>query len=169
MRTITLNDRLEPAGSASFSFPATPEINIVYEGSEDHGLRLDDDRTRTVLVVDDDLQIRNMLEMSLRLEGFEVLTASDGGGAMEVLKSKCPDVMLLDIMMPVLDGFGVIDRMCPDGEGSAVPIIVLSAKAGDEDLWAGWSRGVDSYITKPLDIEVLLREIDRVTGARCAA
>ncbi|MQB00694.1 MAG: response regulator [Actinobacteria bacterium] len=121
--------------------------------------------TLNVLVVDDDRDIGNMLSFSLTLEGFEVSVATDGMSALEAMKATRPDVILLDVMMPVLDGYGVIERMRGDEKDSCIPVIMLSAKAGDDDIWKGWSCGADSYITKPLDIAMLLQEIERVTAA----
>ncbi len=126
-------------------------------------------RERTVLVVDDDPEIRNMLRMSLALEGFRVDCVADGASALEAVENNQPDVMLLDIMMPVLDGYSVMKHLHEAPDATLIPVIILSAKAGDEDVWEGWSCGADSYITKPLDLDVLLSEIDRVTSMRCAA
>lgn len=126
-------------------------------------------RERTVLVVDDDPEIRNMLRISLALEGFRVECVADGASALEAVENKQPDVMLLDIMMPVLDGYSVMKHLHEAPDAAPMPVIILSAKAGDEDLWEGWRCGVDSYITKPLDLDVLLSEIDRVTSVGCAA
>lgn len=119
-----------------------------------------------VLVVDDDPSIRDMLELSLTLEGFGVETADDGVSALQALQNTLPDVILLDIMMPFLNGYEVIERLRDDAGGPVVPIIVLTAKARDEDIWEGWARGAESYLTKPFDIEVLLDEVARVTSHR---
>lgn len=119
-----------------------------------------------VLVVEDDLGIRELLEFSLSLEGYEVTGAGNGAEALELIRSRRPDVVLLDVMMPVLDGYEVLEQVRADAMVRATPVIILSAKAGDGDLWRGWNLGVDSYITKPLDVDVLLEEIERVTAMR---
>lgn len=115
-----------------------------------------------VMVIDDDAKIRGMLEFSLDLEGYEVVCAADGLSALRMLPEVCPDVILLDVMMPELDGFDVAKVICADAELGATPIVMLTALAHDEDVWAGWKSGIASYITKPLDIETLVNEIERV-------
>lgn len=127
------------------------------------------DGIRKVLVVDDDRQIRKMLEMSLRLEGIEVEAVADGASALQALERDQPDLILLDIMMPVLNGYAVMKHLREAQEAHRIPVIMLSAKAADEDVWQGWSCGADSYITKPLDLDVLFSEMRRVSLGRCAA
>lgn len=124
---------------------------------------------RTVLVVDDDPQIRSMLELALALEGIDVKSVPDGASALEAVERNQPDLILLDIMMPVMNGYAVMKHLRENAQGNRIPVIILSAKAGDEDLWEGWSCGADSYITKPLDLDVLFAEMSRVTSERCAA
>ncbi len=122
-----------------------------------------------VLVVDDDRQIRKMLEMSLRLEGIEVEAVADGASALQALERNQPDLILLDIMMPVLNGYAVMKHLREGQHARRIPVIILSAKASDEDVWEGWSCGADSYITKPLDLDMLFSEMRRVGFGRCAA
>lgn len=118
----------------------------------------------TALVVDDDHEICEMLLISLSLEGFRVRTTGDGASALGILDREKPDVILLDVMMPELDGYEVIRRLRQGETHRATPVIMLSAKVTDEDVWEGWKVGADSYITKPLDLDVLLSEIERVTS-----
>lgn len=115
-----------------------------------------------IMVVDDDPAIREMLEFSLALEGFEVSSAPDGVSALEALINENPDVIVLDVMMPVLSGYEVVRQLRKNPSHASTPVILLTAKATDEDVWEGWSKGVDSYITKPVDINVLVDEIKRV-------
>lgn len=115
------------------------------------------------LIAEDDAGIRSMLEFSLQLEGYEVLTAADGREALDVLALQEVDVMLLDVMMPEMNGYEVVEKLRGDIVSPRVPVIMVTAKAGDQDVWEGWRLGVDSYVTKPLDFDVLLAEMSRVT------
>ena len=116
-----------------------------------------------VLVADDDSHIVKMFEFMLSMEGYEVVTAANGGEALDQIRRQAPDVVLLDVMMPFVDGLQVAKCMRDDRLLSRIPVIMITAKAGDEDMWAGWERGVSSYLTKPVDPDVLLAEIRRVT------
>jgi DNA-binding response OmpR family regulator len=117
---------------------------------------------RRVLVVDDDPSVRKLLNQTLELEGYEVSTAADGEEALEELPAAQPDVVVLDVMMPKLNGLDVLDRIRRNPETSTLPVILLTAKSSKEDVWEGWQRGVDYYMTKPFDIEELLRFIEYV-------
>jgi DNA-binding response OmpR family regulator len=117
---------------------------------------------RKVLVVDDDPSVRKLLNQTLELEGYTVSTASDGEEALEELPTSKPDVVVLDVMMPKLNGLDVLDRIRRNPETSTLPVILLTAKSSKEDVWEGWQRGVDYYMTKPFDVEELLRFIEYV-------
>lgn len=121
-------------------------------------------RARRVLVVDDDPAIRRILTLTLELEGYEIETASDGQEALRALGRALPDVVVLDVMMPKLNGFQVLQRMREEPRTADVPVIILTAKAGTEDVWEGWRRGVDYYMTKPFDVEELLRFMEHIFG-----
>jgi DNA-binding response OmpR family regulator len=118
------------------------------------------------LVVDDDSSIRMMLEFALGDEGYEVVTASNGVEALEQARTQAFDVILLDVMMPFVDGIQVASAISKDRKTGKTPIIMLTAKAGDDDVWAGWRAGAASYITKPIDFELLFTEIERVIADR---
>lgn len=118
-----------------------------------------------VLVVDDDPAIRQMLEMTLSFEGFEVDCVGDGAEALEHIRRRRPDVILLDLMMPVMDGIQVATALRSFEETAHIPIIVLTARANETDVWNGWQSGVDSYITKPFAMDPLLAELSRVLAA----
>jgi DNA-binding response OmpR family regulator len=117
---------------------------------------------RKVLVVDDDPSVRKLLNQTLEMEGYEVSTAADGEEALEELPAAQPDVVVLDVMMPKLNGLDVLDRIRRNPETSTLPVILLTAKSSKEDVWEGWQRGVDYYMTKPFDVEELLRFIEYV-------
>lgn len=120
----------------------------------------------SVLIVDDDPGIREMLDFALTLEGFEVHSVPDGVAALDYLGSHPADVVLLDVMMPKLDGYDVLKHLRADERSASIPVIFLTAKANDTDVWEGWQRGGDSYITKPLNMDVLLGEMGRVGAVR---
>jgi DNA-binding response OmpR family regulator len=117
---------------------------------------------RKVLVVDDDPSIRRLLNATLELEGYTVAMASDGEEALAELPTSQPDVVVLDVMMPKLNGLDVLDRIRRNPETATLPVILLTAKSSKEDVWEGWQRGVDYYMTKPFDVEELLRFIEFV-------
>lgn len=120
----------------------------------------------TVLVIDDEPGVREVLRLTLSMEGLEVTTVADGIAALDALKQSQPDVILLDIMMPFLDGYDVLDSIRQSENGSRVQVILMSAKSNDDDVWEGWTKGADSYITKPFDIQLVVDEIRRVTAKK---
>lgn len=122
-----------------------------------------------VLVVDDDSAIRQMLELSLSFEGFEVATADNGIEAVAKARELLPDVVLLDIMMPLMDGLQVAGVLRRDPNTREIPIVMLTACAAEEDVWSGWQAGAASYLTKPLEHEMLVAELDRVLQERVKA
>ena len=119
-----------------------------------------------VLVVDDDPSIRGLLEYALSVEGVDVTTAADGVRGIAEAKAVRPDVVLLDVMMPKLDGFAVAEQLRADADLAGIPIIMLTARAADDDVLEGWRAGVDSYLTKPFDLALLFKELNRVTSRR---
>jgi DNA-binding response OmpR family regulator len=105
----------------------------------------------SVLVVDDDPVVRRMLQLSFESEGFKVLTAGDGLEGLEQIRSGHPDVVVLDIMMPKLDGMKVLRELNDDDELKGTPVILLSAKATSLDIELGLKAGAADYVTKPCD------------------
>jgi adenylate cyclase len=105
----------------------------------------------SVLIVDDDPVVRRMLQLSFESEGFNVLTASDGIEGLETIRSDRPDVVVLDIMMPKLDGMKVMRELNSDADLRGTPVILLSAKATSLDIELGLKAGAADYVTKPCD------------------
>jgi DNA-binding response OmpR family regulator len=103
-----------------------------------------------ILVVDDDEVIQQLLKVNLELEGYAVEVASDGEEALALFADFKPDLMLLDIMMPKLDGWEVARRLAGTA-GGPVPIVLLSARAQESDVQKGTDLGVAAYVTKPFD------------------
>ncbi len=113
---------------------------------------------QTILVADDDDDILRFVEVNLRLEGFEVITAADGEQALRAAHEIVPDMILLDVMMPKLDGFEVCERLRRDGRTSHISIIMLTAKSMSADKVVGLTAGADDYIIKPFDpVELVAR------------
>jgi len=106
-----------------------------------------------VLIVDDDTAIVRMLERTLRAEGYDTATAADGGGALARAESWAPDAIVLDVMMPGVDGLGVARRL--RDKGSAVPILLLTARDAVADRVAGLDAGADDYLVKPFAADEL--------------
>ncbi len=112
-----------------------------------------------ILIVDDDEDIRAYLEVTLELAGFEVVQAEDGETGLQAAFERDPGLIVLDVMMPGLDGLEVLRRLRSDSRTSHLPVILLTAKAQAEDTVAGLEVGADDYVTKPFDAEVLLARI----------
>ena len=117
---------------------------------------------RNILVVEDDKNISDLIRMYLVKEGFDVRIAGDGGKALEEFQKKEPDLILLDIMLPVMDGWAVCAKI---RETSKVPIIMLTAKSEDADKLMGFECGADDYLTKPFRTRELLARL-RALGRR---
>jgi two-component system response regulator MprA len=106
-----------------------------------------------VLLVDDDASIRRMLERTLAAEGYAVAAVADGGAAMAAIERSVPDVIVLDVAMPGLDGLSVTRRL--RGKGLAVPILLLTARDALEERVAGLDAGADDYLVKPFEAREL--------------
>src|SRR3989440_1166050 len=113
----------------------------------------------TILVVDDDLQLLKIVEHNLVAEGYQVLTAREGKHALESIERNSPDLVLLDIMLPRMDGFQVCQRV---REFSAVPIIMITARGQSQDKIKGLDLGADDYLTKPFRVDELLARVRAV-------
>ncbi|AYJ48611.1 response regulator transcription factor [Rhodococcus sp. P1Y] len=120
----------------------------------------------TVLVVDDDADVLASLQRGLRLSGFTVITAVDGGQALAVVSQRAPDVVVLDINMPVLDGASVVKAL--RAMGNDVPICVLSARSSVDDRISGLESGADDYLTKPFVLAELVARIRAMLRRRTA-
>jgi len=113
-----------------------------------------------VLVVEDDHVIRELLVVNLKMEGHEAVIAVDGNEALAAVATQHPDVILLDMMLPNVDGWEVTARLKADGRTQAIPIVALSARAMQADIERGHELGVDYYITKPFDPIDLMKLVD---------
>ncbi len=116
-------------------------------------------KDKLILVVDDEPRMVNFMRMNLELEGCRVISASNGREALEKARDEMPDVVLLDIMMPVMDGFETLRRL---RQASSVPVLVLTAKDDEEDRIKGLELGADDYIGKPFSHRELVSRIRAV-------
>ena len=114
---------------------------------------------KTILVVEDDRNISELLELYLKKEGYDVVCAYDGGEAVTVFSQLQPDLVLLDLMLPVLDGWGVCRAIRQQGQ---TPVIMLTAKGELDDKVAGLKNGADDYITKPFEMREVLARVEAV-------
>jgi DNA-binding response OmpR family regulator len=118
-----------------------------------------DRKVRRVVVADDDADIVDILRFNLETAGYEVEAAVDGVEALELVTRTRPDLVVLDIMMPKMDGLEVLAELKANPDTKDIPVVMLTAKSSDADQWSGWEAGADYYITKPFDLEELLRFI----------
>src|SRR2546428_1256411 len=113
----------------------------------------------TIVTADDDPQLLRLIARNLQFEGYDVLTASDGKQALELIEKHAPDLALLDVMMPKMDGFTVCQQV---REFSSIPIIIVTARGQDQDKVRGLDLGADDYLTKPFSIEELIARVRAV-------
>ncbi len=120
---------------------------------------------KRILICDDDPVILRLLQVNLELEGYQPLLAQHGAKAVEVATAEHPDLVILDIMMPQMDGYEAAQRLKSDERTKSIPVIFLSAKAQPSDIEKGKSYGVEEYLTKPFDPAELLAVVQRLVGA----
>lgn len=113
-----------------------------------------------ILVVDDEIYIVHILDFSLGMEGYEVITALDGEEALEKAMDCKPDLIVLDIMMPKMDGYETCKALKSDETTKDIPVILLSAKGRNVDMQTGYDVGADEYITKPFSPRKLVDRIN---------
>ena len=124
---------------------------------------------RLIVVADDERDIADLLTLNLVMEGYRVETVYDGQAALEAVRALQPDFVLLDVMMPKLDGLEVLRTLKGDPGTRDIPVIMLTAKAGDDDVWAGWQAGASYYVTKPFDLDQLVRYLHHLEAAELVA
>jgi CheY-like chemotaxis protein len=122
------------------------------------------ENTKTIMVVDDNPDIITIVRTILEGKGFNVLSASSGIECIEALKSQKPDLIVLDIMMPEMDGLEVLTRLKSMSEFNNVPVVLLTAKVQYEDVLGGYKLGADYYITKPFTSTQLINGINLLLG-----
>src|SRR5919201_993901 len=132
------------------------------------GMGIDSDDVTRVLVIDDEAPIRLLCRVNLEADGMEVLEASDGPTGLEKARNDEPDVILLDVMMPGLDGWQVAEELLEDRRTSSIPIVFLTARAEVRDRARGLDLGGIDYVTKPFNpielapqVRELIQRVDR--------
>ena len=117
---------------------------------------------RKILTVDDEKHIVRLIQVNLERHGYEVVTAYDGREALQKVDDERPDLVILDVMMPYMDGFEVLQNLKRNPATRDIPVIMLTAKAQDADVFKGWQSGVDCYLTKPFNPMELISFVQRI-------
>ena len=115
------------------------------------------EKAKKILIVDDEERMRRILTDYLRIKGYDTVEAADGAEALRLFAAENPDMVLLDVMMPVMDGWEVCRRL---RQTSRVPILMLTARGEEEDELAGFALGADEYIAKPFSLKILLARVE---------
>jgi two-component system alkaline phosphatase synthesis response regulator PhoP len=118
------------------------------------------------LIADDETSIRGLVRVTLEGQGFEIFEAADGEAAMEIARAEQPALILLDVMMPRLDGLEVCRRLKGDPATKGIIVVLLTAMAQDNDRERGLSAGADDYLTKPFSPLALMKMVDAVRAER---
>ncbi len=118
--------------------------------------------SKRILIVDDEPEIVELLEMRLRKIGYTILTASDGMEGLEKARKEMPDLIILDVMMPKMDGFQVCRFLKFDEKYKKIPVLMLTSRGQDSDKNLGKEVSADSYMPKPYEVDALLKEIKRL-------
>lgn len=116
---------------------------------------------KKVLVIDDDLVVEKLVTTLLQSRSYNVITASDGVKGLEKAKNECPDLILLDIVMPIMDGYEVCDELKKDKDTKEIPIIMLTSEESREAIKSAYQAGANDYIVKPIILTMLLTKIDK--------
>lgn len=119
-----------------------------------------DESSRKILIVDDDPSMARLIGMALAAQGYEVYEALNGIRGYKVARQEQPDLVLLDIMMPDIDGYEVFRRIKLDPATQKIPVVFVSSKFNNEDIEKGMEMGATAYITKPFDLSCLLDAVD---------
>lgn len=121
---------------------------------------------KRVLIIDDDPHIVDSVSQYLELEGYITFKALSGPEGLEIALQEQPNIIVLDIMMPEMDGFQVMERLKGSEQLRQIPVIMLTAKGSDNDVMLGWRSGVANYITKPFDLEELVHAMQLVLASQ---
>lgn len=122
--------------------------------------------TPKILVVDDDEHILRSLSQYLELEDFNVVSASSGPEALKLFEQEKPDLLVLDVMMPGMDGFQVLEALRGNPETAGVPVLMLTARDQHNDILKGYQMGATSYLVKPFNLDELVEAIREVFASK---
>ena len=126
-------------------------------------------KNTTVLVIDDDPLLISIVEHKLNARGFRVIKASDGESGLREAENAIPDAIVLDLMMPTMDGRHVLRRLLANPALSKIPVIMLTSRRGESDIVEAFEHGAADYLSKPFSPDELVARIDRLIGSRRAA
>jgi len=115
-----------------------------------------------ILIIDDEADLVNMLKMRLEAAGYDVISAGDGQEGLGIIRKSKPDLVVLDLMLPGMDGYKVCGLLKNDKRYSEIPVIIFSARAQQSDMKMGEEVGADAYITKPFEPKALLDKIEEL-------
>ncbi len=118
--------------------------------------------SKTILAVDDEKHILRLVQINLEKAGYEVYIGSNGQEAVDKTREFMPDLIVMDVMMPIMDGFEALKTLKADPKTAGIPVIMLTAKAQDADVFHGWQSGADLYLTKPFNPMELLTFVKRI-------
>ncbi|MBP9848564.1 MAG: response regulator [Flavobacterium sp.] len=119
---------------------------------------------KKILIVDDEPNIVMTLEYTFKKSNYEVFIARDGQEALDILKTNFPDVIILDIMMPMVDGFATLEQIRKDANLQHTKVLFLSAKNKESDIEKGLALGADAYMTKPFSIKKVVEKVEELLG-----
>ena len=119
---------------------------------------------KKILIVDDEPNIVMTLEYTFKKSNYEVFIARDGQEALDILKTNFPDVIILDIMMPMVDGFATLEQIRKDDNLQHTKVMFLSAKNKESDIEKGLAFGADAYMTKPFSIKKVVEKVEELLG-----
>lgn len=119
--------------------------------------------SKTILAVDDERDILRIIEHSLTIHGYAVVTAESGREALEHIALQQPDIVVLDIMMPGMDGFEVLQQIRADPKTAELPVILLTAKTEEASIAKGWREGANLYLVKPFEMSELLDCVEAIS------
>ncbi len=117
---------------------------------------------RKILTCDDEKHIVRLIQVNLERQGYEVITAFNGAECLELVAADRPDLIVLDVMMPEMTGFEVLEALKKNPETAEIPVIMLTARAQDADVLRGWQSGVECYLTKPFNPMELIAFVKRI-------
>ena len=121
-----------------------------------------------ILVVDDVRMIRHLVKVNLELEGYKVVEAENGKEALERIEEAKPDLILLDVIMPFLDGFQVLKRLRQDEQTQSIPVVMLTTCNEEADQIKSWEIGISEYVSKPFNPNALVSLVNRVLSESCS-
>jgi DNA-binding response OmpR family regulator len=124
---------------------------------------------KRILIADDDPNVVEVLRANLEVEGYHVEVARDGDQAWSALQQTTLDLVVLDVMMPGRTGLELLSLIRDNPSTANLPVVLLTAKAGDNEIWAGWQAGANYYLTKPFHLDELLHYLNYLAGNEVSA